>query len=320
MLKNLMGEPHANLLVGLDTMDDAGVYRISDEIAMINTVDFITPAVDDPWWFGQIAAANSISDIYAMGGVPLTALNLVMFPAKVVELSVLNEIMRGGLEKMHEANVALVGGHSVEDDEPKYGLSVSGIVHPDKVIRNCTAQAGDALILTKPLGSGVLFNSVRAGSYDFKALERETLPVLASLNKIAMEKALNYEIHAMTDVTGFGILGHGMEMSKGSGLSARIRYQDLVFYEGSLEMYQKGETTGSNKANRQLVEGKMEIAANLTTAQQEWLFDPQTSGGLLISLPAEQAPALLADLHNAGIKEASIIGKMEKDGPPIVIE
>ncbi len=202
--------------MGFETSDDAAVYRLSDEVAMINTIDFITPPVDDPYWFGQIAAANSISDIYSMGGRPLTALNVVMFPSKKLDMGILRDILRGGNDKVIEAGASLVGGHSVDDLEPKYGLCVNGTVHPDRIITNSGAQPGDALILTKPLGSGVLFNAVRSGKLPFAEIEHEVLPTIAALNGLAMEEALKYELHAATDITGFGILGHSVEMSYGS--------------------------------------------------------------------------------------------------------
>jgi selenide,water dikinase len=242
-----------NLLVGVETSDDGAVYRLSDEVAMINTVDFITPPVDDPYWFGQISAANSISDVYSMGGKPLTALNLVMFPTGHLDMGILKEILRGGNDKVVEAGACLVGGHSVDDNEPKYGLCVNGIVHPDRIITNAGAKPGDALILTKPLGSGVLFNAVRAGKFSMVELERSVLPIIAALNGPAMEKALLYDLHACTDITGFGILGHLLELAVGSGVHAVLDYKALAFYPGAQEMYRKGQTTGSNRANRELV-------------------------------------------------------------------
>ena len=296
--------------MGIETSDDAAVYRLSDEIAMINTVDFITPPVDDPYWFGQISAANSISDVYSMGGRPLTAMNLVMFPAKQLDMGVLKEILRGGHDKVVESGACLVGGHSVDDEEPKYGLCVSGVVHPDRVIRNSGARPGDALILTKPLGSGVLFNSVRSGKYPFAELEREVLPTLAALNGPAMREALKFDLHACTDITGFGILGHLMEMSLGCGAGIVVTHQDLPFYSGALGMYMKGETTGSNKANRAMVAPRLSVRAGLDSAEDELLYDPQTSGGLVLAVPSSQAGDLLVALHAAGVDHAVRIGEV----------
>lgn len=304
----------------METGDDAAVYRLSDELAMINTVDFITPPVDDPYWFGQIAAANSISDIYAMGGKPLTALNLVMFPTRDLDMGILKEILRGGNDKVVEAGACLAGGHSVDDNEPKYGLCVNGIVHPDRIITNAGAQPGDVLILTKPLGSGVLFNAVRAGKFNAVELERSVLPIIAALNGPAMAKALQYDLHACTDVTGFGILGHLLEVVDGSGVHAIIDYSALPFYSGAHDMYKKGQTTGSNKANRVLVTRyPLLVKRSLSKSQQELLYDPQTSGGLLLSLPRDQAQKLLGELHGAGIDAAVKIGEIVEGAVGITV-
>jgi selenide,water dikinase len=288
---------------------------------MINTVDFITPPVDDPYWFGQIAAANSISDIYSMGGKPLTALNLVMFPTKDLDMGILKEILKGGNDKVIEAGACLAGGHSVDDNEPKYGLCVNGIVHPDRIITNAAAKPGDALILTKPLGSGVLFNAVRAGKFSMDELERTILPMIASLNGPAMEKALQYELHACTDVTGFGILGHLLEVAAGSGVHAILDYAAIPFYPGAHDMYKKGQTTGSNKANRTLVARyPLLVEQALSRYQEELLYDPQTSGGLLLSLPKDQAQKLLQELHSAGIDVAAKVGEIVEGAVGITIQ
>ena len=278
---------------------------------MINTVDFITPPVDDPYWFGQISAANSISDVYSMGGRPLTALNVVMFPSKQLDMGLLKDILRGGHDKVVEAGACLVGGHTVDDEEPKYGLCVNGVVHPDRIITNAGARPGDALILTKPLGSGVLFNAVRSGKLSFAELERDTLPSLASLNGTAMETALGFDLHACTDITGFGILGHLLEVSHGCDARVVVDYRALPFYSGARDMYKKGETTGSNKANRAMV-ARHHLAMNvsLSAAEEELLYDPQTSGGLLLALPGDQADALIAALHAAGVGVAARIGEV----------
>jgi selenide,water dikinase len=309
------------LLVGIETADDAAVYRLSDEVAMIHTVDFITPPVDDPYWFGQISAANSISDVYSMGGKPLTALNIVMFPSEHLDMGVLKDILRGGHDKVVEAGACLVGGHTVDDEEPKYGLCVNGIVHPDKIITNAGSKPGDALILTKPLGSGVLFNAVRSGKMLFKEIENETLPTLAALNDIAMETALGFDLHACTDITGFGILGHLLEVAHGSNTRVLLNYKKLPFYSGALEMYQKGETTGSNKPNREMVAKHiLDMQVTLTPHEDELLYDPQTSGGLLLSLPKSQADEMLAILHQKGVKEATCIGEVVDEPIGITVE
>jgi len=288
---------------------------------MINTVDFITPPVDDPYWFGQISAANSISDVYSMGGKPLTALNVVMFPSKHLDMGMLRDILRGGHDKVVEAGACLVGGHTVDDEEPKYGLCVNGVVHPERVITNAGSQPGDALILTKPLGSGVLFNAVRSGKLPFTELERDVLPSLAALNGPAMEAALQFDLHACTDITGFGILGHLLEVAHGCDSKIIVRYDRLPFYPAALDMYKKGETTGSNKANRAMVQKhKLEIRASLDNAQEELLYDPQTSGGLLLAVPNSQADDLVKALTAAGVAVAAKIGEVVESSVGIVVE
>jgi selenide,water dikinase len=299
-----------NLLVGIETADDAAVYRVSDEIAVISTVDFITPPVDDPYWFGLIAAANSISDVYSMGGQPLTALNLVMFPAKQLDMGILRDILRGGHDKVAEAGACLVGGHSVEDDEPKYGLAVHGSVHPDRVVTNAGSRPGDALILTKPLGTGVLFNAVRSGKLTFHDIEADVLPSVAALNGAAMRTALGFDLHASTDITGFGIAGHLFEVAQGSEVAVRLDYASLPVYPGALEMYRKGETTGSNLPNRMMVDHALDLRVSLSKHEEQILFDPQTSGGLLLSVPAAQAEELLRALDAAGVPSAAQIGEV----------
>jgi selenide,water dikinase len=296
-------------LVGFETCDDAAVYRLSDNVAFISTVDFITPPVDDPYWFGQIAAANALSDVYAMGGKPLTALNLVMFPTKRLESSVLREILRGGCDKVSEADASIAGGHSVDDNEPKYGLAVTGVIHPDRVLTNCGAEEGDVLVLTKPIGTGVLFNACRSKKLPLRDLEM-ILPEVASLNKKAIEIALNFNVHACTDITGFGILGHSLEMAKGSKVQINLLYSKLPFYPNALEMYRRGETTGSNKANRKLAEGFLKKTRELSREEEELLFDPQTSGGLLLSVPSSEADRLVTELKRGGIDTADRVGEV----------
>lgn len=284
-------------------------------MALISTVDYITPPVDDPWWFGQIAAANSLSDVYAMGGKPLTALNLVMFPSKKLDLGLLKEILRGGSEKIIEARASMAGGHSVDDNEPKYGLAVTGQVHPDRILTNRDCRPGDALVLTKPLGTGVLFNANRSGKLPYPELEA-ILSQVAALNRIAIETALKFDVHACTDITGFGILGHSLEMARGGDVQIELVYDRLPFYPNALQMYQKGETTGSNKANRQLAAGFWETATSLTAEAEELLFDPQTSGGLLLSVPQAEADDLVTALHAAGVDAAARVAQVVGSGRP----
>jgi selenide,water dikinase len=252
-----------------------------------------------------------------MGGRPLVALNLVMFPSKQLEMGLLNEILRGGHDKVLEAGASIAGGHSVDDNEPKYGLAVTGVVHPDRMLTNTGARQGDALILTKPLGSGVLFNAHRSGKLPWSEMER-ILPVVASLNNRALEAALKFDIHACTDVTGFAVMGHALEIARASGVRMDISFGRLPLYPNAIEMYGRGETTGSNADNRKLAEGAFRVEAGLSSHQQELLFDPQTSGGLLITVPSSQADDLIRALKAAGVDAAAHVGEVVAAGDPFV--
>lgn len=286
---------------------------------MISTVDFITPPVDDPHWFGQIAAANSLSDVYAMGGRPVLALNLVMFPSKALDMGLLKEILRGGNDKVVEAGACMAGGHSVDDNEPKYGLAVTGLVHPDRIWTNAGARPGDVLVLTKPLGTGVLFNANRSGKLPYRELEA-VLPVIAALNAKARDAALRFAVHACTDITGFGIMGHSVEMARGGRVRLELDYRSLPLHPNAVEMYRKGETTGSNPANRKAVEGFWDVKLKLASAEEELLFDPQTSGGLLLCLPESQADELVRALKASGVEAAARVGRVvESDHPRVSV-
>jgi len=252
-----------------------------------------------------------------MGGKPLTALNLVMFPTKKLDSILLREILRGGCDKVSEAGASIAGGHSVDDNEPKYGLAVTGVVHPDRILTNCGAEEGDVLILTKPIGTGVLFNACRSKRLPWRDLEI-ILPEVASLNKKAIEIALNFDVHACTDITGFGILGHSLEMAKGSQVQIRLFYDRLPFYPNALNMYRRGETTGSNKANRRLSDGFFKKTRELPRGEEELLFDPQTSGGLLLSVPSIEANRLIAELKRAGVKTADQVGEVVSSPQPSI--
>jgi len=306
-----------NLLVGFETSDDAAVYRLSADTALITTADFITPPVDDPYWFGQISAANSLSDVYAMGGKPLVALNLVMFPSKILDMGLLKEILIGGHDKVREAGASLAGGHSVDDNEPKYGLSVTGVVHPERILTNTGVVEGDGLVVTKPMGTGVLFNACRSKKLPKRELEL-ILPEIAALNKNALEIAMDFDVHACTDITGFGIIGHALEMAKGSRVGINLFYNKLPFYPNARLMYRKREKTGSNKDNRKLAGGFLKIDATLTREEEELLFDPQTSGGLLISVPSSQVESLVEKLKDAGIPSAVCIGEAVSSKKPMI--
>jgi len=244
-----------------------------------------------------------------MGGKPLTALSLVMFPSKKLDMGLLKEILHGANDKVLEADVCMAGGHSVDDNEPKYGLAVTGLVHPDRILTNCNARPGDSLILTKPLGTGVLFNASRAGKLPYGELEA-ILPQVAALNRKGIETALTFDVHACTDVTGFGLMGHTLELARGSRVQIDLFYDNLPFHPNALDMYRKGETTGSNEANRKLAEGFWEAASKRSIHEEELLFDPQTSGGLLLSVPGGQADQLVAALKQAGVQAAARIGEV----------
>lgn len=297
--------------MGYETCDDAGVYRLTDDLAIIMTADYITPPVNDPYIYGQIAAANAISDVYAMGGQPIACLNLVSFPSKKLPPEVLHEIVAGALSKITEAGAVLAGGHSVEDDEPKFGLAVTGIVHPDKFWTNQGAQPGDVLILTKPVGSGVLFNANLKKWVSKEAMEA-CLSILITLNRTAAEVMSGFDIHAATDVTGFGLAGHGFEMAKASGVCLEISIKDLPIMDEALMVYKKGMTTGVNAYNRQMVEKHLWLETDLPPWHEEIVFDPQTSGGLLVAVTKTQGENLVNALHAKGVTAAKIIGNVHE--------
>ncbi len=306
--------------MGYNTSDDAGIYRISDELALVTTADFITPPVNDPYVFGQIAAANAISDVYAMGGEPRVCLNLLCFPSKILPHEDLEQIIAGALNKITEAGAVLAGGHSVEDEEPKFGLSVIGLVHPEKFWTNTGARQGDALVLTKPLGSGVLFNANLKRWVSESAMQ-QCVEALIHLNGKAAEIMKNYEIHAVTDVTGFGLGGHALEMAKGSGARLRIRMDDLPLFDEALAMYDRGMTTGVNRHNEKLIGDYVEYEKPFSAVQKQMILDPQTSGGLLVALPADQASELVKELSQVPTPAAVLIGEVlsHDDTPGLII-
>lgn len=291
-----------NLLVGISTADDAAVYKISDNMAIVETVDFFTPVVDDPYTFGQISAANALSDIYAMGAKPLFALNIVAFPSKTLPLEVLEEILRGGAEKVREAGINIVGGHSIDDPEPKYGLVVTGIVHPNKVIANSTARAGDVLILTKPLGIGIITTAIKRGKASQSAIEK-AVSVMAALNREAAEAMIEVGVSAATDITGFGLLGHLLEMIQGSGVGARIFLDRVPVIEEAWEYVRNEIVPGGTISNLEYVSNCVEWGEGIGNDAKLILSDAQTSGGMMISVPKEKEVLLL----NA-LKDRNIIG------------
>jgi selenide, water dikinase len=298
------------LLVGYSTNDDAGVYRLTPDLAVVVTADFITPPVEDPFLFGQIAAANALSDVYAMGGTPRVCLNLVCFPSKKLPPETLHEITAGALSKITEAGAVLAGGHSVEDDEPKFGLSVVGTVHPDKIWRNAGALPGDRLILTKPLGSGVLFNANLKGWVSEAALKACT-SILTRLNKDAAGVLRDFDVHALTDITGFGLTGHALEIARASNACLTFDLDDLPLMDQAQEMYRRGMNTGANAHNRELVAPHIRFDKKWPEWQRQILYDPQTSGGLLAAVPAGQAAAVVKALQQIQTPAAAIIGRVE---------
>jgi selenide,water dikinase len=298
-----------NVIVGLDRADDAGVYRISDDLALIQTVDFFTPVVDDPYWFGQIAAANALSDVYAMGGAPKTAMNLVAFPVKEMALSVLRQVIQGGLDKLAEAGVVLIGGHSIEDKELKYGLSVTGIVHPAKVLTKKSPQPGDRLVLTKPLGTGIINTAIKAALASAELTDKVTR-LMAALNRDAAGIMANFNVSACTDVTGFGLLGHLAEMVCGSAMSVRVFSGQVPLITEALELAAMGLIPAGAYKNREFREPMIEFAETVARSRQDVLVDPQTSGGLLISVAGHQVDKLVAALKDAGIHDAAQIGEI----------
>jgi selenide,water dikinase len=308
---------NANLLVGIDTNDDAGVYKLNDEQAIVQTVDFFTPVVDDPYSFGMIAAANALSDIYAMGAKPITALNLVSFPVGKLDMSVLAKILEGGSAKLREAGALLLGGHSIDDQEPKYGLSVTGVVHPSAILTNAGAKPGDVLVLTKPLGIGIVTTGIKWSVVSPKA-EREAIQVMAELNKAASEAAIEAQVHACTDITGFGLLGHLHEMMKGSGCQAHIYANELPVLEDVWECIEQDAIPGGSRANQRFLGDKVQFAAEVTEAYQIIMCDAQTSGGLLLSVPEERLAGLLAGLHTRKTLAAAVIGRVETGEPGII--
>ncbi len=300
-------------MVGHEHADDAGVYRLTDELALIQTLDFFTPIVDDPYLFGQIAAANALSDVYAMGGRPICAMNIVCFPAKQMAMEVLREILRGGLNKVQEAGAALAGGHSIDDPEIKFGLSVSGVVHPRQIWTNCGARAGDRLVLTKPLGTGVISTALKRGKASSEALERSVL-AMSTLNRDAADVLRQHEVHACTDVTGFGLLGHACEMIDGAEVGLALHARRAPLLDGALDYATAGLTPGGLARNRAHRESQVE-ADGVDPALLALLYDPQTSGGLLAAVPEAEADAVAQALEAAGVLAAAVIGEVNTDDP-----
>ena len=303
---------HPDLLVGTDTGDDAAVYRLDEKTALIVTVDFFTPVTDDPYEFGLVAAANSLSDVYAMGGRPLIALNVVGFPAKLVA-EMLPDVLRGGHDKATEAGCLIVGGHTVDDEEPKYGLSVVGLVEPGKQVSNANAKAGDALVLTKPIGTGIIATAGKAGTAPADVL-KTAVDTMATLNRSASEAMMKVGVNSCTDITGFGLMGHLTSMVKGSGVGAKVRVGDVPLLPGVKELLDQGAVPGGTFRNLGSVNDSVDWDESLTEEDRLLLCDAQTSGGLLISVLAERLYALLSELKAAGVPTTAVVGEIT-EGP-----
>lgn len=303
-----------NLLVGIDVSDDAGIYRLNSETALVQTLDFFTPIVDDPFEFGRIAAANSLSDVYAMGGRPLTAMNIVCFPIQDMDKSILRSILQGGLDVIHKSNSVMVGGHSVEDPELKYGLSVTGIVHPKKFLTNSGAKPGDILILTKPLGTGILATALKAGLLDQKTTIQIT-DLMATLNKGAAKAMVEIGANACTDITGFGLLGHCQELSKMSNVGIKINSNSVPVIPEAKTFAAMGLVPGGSYKNRKFCSECLQIDSSVDPIILDIMSDPQTSGGLLISVPDSKADLLVKRLKENNTPSADVIGEVVKEVP-----
>lgn len=308
LLEGIRVHSDPNLLVGFDKSDDASVYRISDELALVQTVDFFPPIADDPYTFGAIAATNALSDVYAMGGEPKLALNIMAVPADMPK-EVVHEILRGGYDKVYEAGALITGGHSILDPEPKYGLAVTGFVHPDRVLTNSGAKPGDVLLFTKPIGIGILTTAAKAELTEASTMAK-ALRLMTTLNKSARDAMVKYRVHACTDVTGFGLLGHTCEMAQGSDVQITLRTGDMDLIGESLEFARMGLLPEGMYRNRQFAEKYVDGGA-VELAVQDMLYDPQTSGGLLIAVDPDDAPALFAELQSC-VPSAQCLGTVEE--------
>lgn len=303
-------------MVGIETSDDAAIYKVTDDIAMIQTVDFFTPIVDDPYMFGQIAAANSLSDVWAMGGEPAVALNIVGFP-NCLDPAILGEILAGGADKVKEAGAVLVGGHSVQDDEPKYGLCVSGFVHPDKIFKNYGCRPGDVLVLTKQIGSGIVNTAIKA-DFASPAAIREAQMVMASLNKKGKQIVEKYDVSACTDITGFGLLGHCVEMASASEVTFELKVKDIAYLADAIDYAKMGLVPAGAYKNRRYSINQVEMGS-VEEHYLDLLYDPQTSGGLLISVSPGRLGEMLADFEKAGMDTAvSVIGRVSEKSNKLI--
>jgi selenide,water dikinase len=327
VLGKLARQQDANVLVGFDKADDAGVYQIAPDTALVQTVDFFTPIVDDPYTFGQIAAVNSLSDVYAMGGRPLTALALVCFPEKG-DMEILERILAGGLSKMVEAGCTIIGGHSIRDEEMKFGYSVTGLIHPQRVLANSGARPGGRLLLTKPLGTGVISTAIKkdkarpewiaAAAHSMTTLNKRAAEVITENLGSAGEPRC--QVHGMTDITGFGLIGHARELALASNVSLRLHASRVPLLPGALECARAGYIPGGLKANREFAECAAEFTAGISEEIRSLLFDPQTAGGLLVSVAAADAAGLAEALRKNGVPAAEIGEVLPRTQPLIAVE
>jgi selenide, water dikinase len=309
-----------NLLVGTETHDDAGVYRLTDELAIVQTIDFFPPVVDDPFVYGQIAAANALSDVYAMGGTPRTALNLVGFPDDKESMDWLGEILKGGAERCQAAGAVIVGGHTVRDAEIKFGLSVTGTVHPQKIISNASARPGDKLVLTKALGTGFITTAHRNGACPEDVFQAACASMI-QLNDIGRDAMLHAGAHAATDVTGFGLAGHALEMAEGSKVTLVMSISALPILPGAQALARKPFFTRASATNASYVADHLRIEGKPDSTRTEFFYDPQTSGGLLISVPADRADALISEAQSRGASAACLVGEVvERVDPAIILK
>jgi selenide,water dikinase len=317
VLSKLPKQTDPNVLIGFDTADDAGVYQLTPELALVQTVDFFTPIVDDPYTFGQIAAANSLSDVYAMGGRPISALSIVGFPQSGRDISILERILQGGLSKMQEAGCSVIGGHSIGDDEIKFGYAVTGLIDPRRVLANATARAGDRLVLTKRLGTGIISTALKMNAASDTAV-RAAIESMSTLNRAASETALKFEVHAATDITGFGLLGHARGMAVASKVSLEIDHRKIDFLPEALHCSRQGFLPGGLKRNIEFISECAEFASGIPEEVRNLLYDPQTSGGLLLSVNAKDAASLLASLRENGVA-AQDIGEVVAKTKPLIL-
>ena len=306
-----------NLLVGIETGDDAAVYKLDEDKALIQTLDFFTPVVDDPYIYGQIAAANSLSDVYAMGGTPILAMNIVGFP-ECLDQKLLVEILQGGADKIKEAKASLVGGHTVKDDEPKYGLAVAGLVHPDDLITNSTAKPNDKLILTKPLGTGIMISAIKGGLENGDT-DNPAVRSMMELNDKAIEVFKKYKINSCTDITGFGLIGHLTEMVKASNIKINIDTKKIPIFDKVIDYTEMGLYPEGGYSNRENYQEMVNKKDNVDEVIEDILYDPQTSGGLLFSVPDQFSNEVLDMLHTIGIEDAAIIGEVKKGDQEIIL-